>query len=417
VVDTSAAEPRTRARRVGLDLALVLGVTIALELLLQLASITSDRVALVLSSGVPIALPDARLGMRGNPAAPEHDDHGWRNAQRPARVEQVAIGDSQTYGDEVGREQAWPQRLAAHSGLRTYNLALGGYGPVQYLRLVDDALALAPERVLIGLYAGNDLADAYLAVHERGLADELLPDAATRAELGAAANERGPLTAAWLATGAARRGRVKQALRQLGEPIVNHSRLFGLLHALVRVATPRRPEKRTGSRRKSWEHYARRVADLDPALLLPVPAGRSGTILTPSARAAVLDASDPRVREGERIGLAALDAAARRCGERCRLIVVAIPTKELVFADAVSAQRMQPPRVYDRLVADERALWSRVREFLARRGIELVDSLPELRAALARGDDPYPPDWNGHPNDAGNDAIALAVLRALPPGG
>ena len=44
--------------------------------------------------------------------------------------------------------------------------------------------------------------------------------------------------------------------------------------------------------------------------------------------------------------------------------------------------------------------------------IEVIDTLPALRAALARGENPYPPNWNGHPNDVGNDAIALAVRRS-----
>jgi hypothetical protein len=221
------------------------------------------------------------------------------------------------------------------------------------------------------------------------------------------------MAAAWLATGAARRGAVRQALRSLTEPIEDHSRLLGLFHALARVASPRRETEVAGSRWKPWDHYAAKVAELDPALLLPVSDGRSGTILTPAARAGVLDARDPRVAEGERIALAALAAAARRCAARCRIAVVAIPTKELVFADLVRAQRAPPPPVYTRLIADERALWRRVGAVLARRGIPLVDGLPALRESLARGESPYPPDWNGHPNAAGNEAIARAVSRAL----
>ena len=98
----------------------------------------------------------------------------------------VAIGDSQTYGDEVAREQAWPQRLAALSGRSVYNLALGGYGPVEYDRLLPEALELSPRVVLVGLYAGNDFADAYLDAYPRALATELRShDEALLARLGA----------------------------------------------------------------------------------------------------------------------------------------------------------------------------------------------------------------------------------------
>lgn len=406
------ASPGSRGRRVVAALALALGVLLAIEGLLQLASLASARVARALSPGVPLTLPDARLGTRGNPAVPDHDEQGWRNPRRLARAEQVAIGDSQTYGAEVTREQAWPLRLAAHTGRSTYSLALGGYGPVQYLRLMDDALALEPARVLIGLYAGNDLADAYLAVDRQGLADELRPDAATQAALAAAEAQRGELAAAWLATGAARRGALKQALRRGLDPIESHSRLFGLLSGLTRLTRP--PTAAPGAHRwKPWPEYARRVADLDPALLLPVAAGDSGTILTPAARAAVLDPRDPRVAEGLRISLAALEAAIRACHGRCRLVVVAIPTKELVFAEAVRAHVPRPPPVYQALVADEQALWQQLRDFLEGRGVAFVDALPALRAAVADGRQPYPPDWNGHPDAAGNEAIARAVAEAL----
>ena len=58
-----------------------------------------------------------------------------------------------------------------------------------------------------------------------------------------------------------------------------------------------------------------------------------------------------------------------------------------------------------------RALWSRVGAFLAERRIAFVETIGALREALERGDVPYPHDWNGHPNAAGNAAIALAVGR------
>jgi hypothetical protein len=199
----------TLRRRVALGCASALGVVLALELLLQLAAWSSERVDRLLSPGLERTLPDARLGTRPNPALPDHDVAGWRNEARPERAAIVTIGDSQTYGDEVRREDAWPQRLGRQLGRSSYNLALGGYGPVQYLRLVDDAMELAPELVLVGLYAGNDLADAYSAVHERGLAPELLPDASRRSALAAAAAQRGDLAEAWRTTGAARRGRVR----------------------------------------------------------------------------------------------------------------------------------------------------------------------------------------------------------------
>jgi hypothetical protein len=396
-----------RTLRLTLRRRVAFGCALALELLLQLAAASSDRIGRLLSAGLERTLPDARLGTRPNPELPDHDALGWRNALRPERAEIVAIGDSQTYGDEVQREDAWPQQLARQLGRTTYNLALGGYGPVQYLRLVDDAMGLGPELVVVGLYAGNDLADAYSAVHERGLAPELLPDASRRAALASAAAERGDLAEAWLATGAARRGRVRQVFRDhAGDPIERHSRLFGLARALARLAAAP-PAAFAAKGRKPWEHYAEQVASADPNLLFASEA----TVFTPAARAALLDPTDPRVEEGIRIALDALERAAGRCAERCRLAVAGIPTKELVFAERIAASGVAAPPSYLRLVEDELAFWSRVGAFLRARRIPFVATTGALREALDRGEAPYLPDWNGHLNAAGNAAIAFAVGR------
>jgi hypothetical protein len=41
-----------------------------------------------------------------------------------------------------------------------------------------------------------------------------------------------------------------------------------------------------------------------------------------------------------------------------------------------------------------------------------VDTLPTLRAAIARGENPYPSDWDGHLNALGNDLVASAVAES-----
>jgi hypothetical protein len=268
--------------------------------------------------------------------------------------------------------------------------------------------------VLIGLYAGNDLADAYAAVHRRGLAPELLPTSPESTAIAAlAAAQPGDLGDAWEATRSARRGRFRQALRGLTDPIEDHSRLFGLLRALARALDPPDATRAAGPRWKSWDHYARVVAGIDPELMLPFHDGRSGTILTPAARAAVLDGRDPRVREGERIGLQALREAVRLCDGHCQVAIVAIPTKERVYAEALRASAADVPAALTRLVEDEEALFLSVRRACEQLGADVIDPLARLRAALARGESPYPPDWNGHPNAVGNDAIALAIRDSL----
>jgi hypothetical protein len=383
----------------------------ALELLLWAAARASPRIAILLSPGIPLALSDPVLGERPNPQVPDHDAAGWRNAARPDRARVVAIGDSQTYGQIVAREEAWPQRLEARTGVRVYNMALGGYGPVQYLRLVGEALALAPELVLVGFYSGNDLFGSYSAVYAEDREPALRASAPEVVAALAEAEAAGPsLVGAWDRTRAARAGRLA-AWAPLLDPLRAHSRLWGLARAARRLLDPPQPGVGAGAAATSA-----RAPDGsgDPALLFPVGAEGTGTVLTPLQRRAVLDPSDPRIAEGLRISLEALARMGEACAARCEVVAVLLPTKELVFEDLVARGGAPPPRELDELLRDEKAMWAATRRALATRGLRFVDALPALRAALARGENPYPADWNGHLNALGNDLVADAVAGSAP---
>jgi len=136
------------------------------------------------------------------------------------------------------------------------------------------------------------------------------------------------------------------------------------------------------------------------------------TVFTPAARLAVVDTSDARVEEGLRIAQAAILRMALQCAGRCRVAVVGIPSKELVFAERVRASGAATPTAFAELTLRETLAWERVRRALGAAGIPLVDALPRLRAVLAAGRNPYRGDWNGHPDAAGNEAIAEAVLAS-----
>jgi hypothetical protein len=111
---------------------------------------------------------DDRLTWRVQPNAWGHDANGFRNPRVPSEVDFVTIGDSQTWGINVRREETWPYVLADLSGQRVYSMALGGYGPVEYWVLTGDALAqFAPDVVVVGVYLGNDLYDAYQSIYLR----------------------------------------------------------------------------------------------------------------------------------------------------------------------------------------------------------------------------------------------------------
>ncbi|HER19672.1 MAG TPA: SGNH/GDSL hydrolase family protein, partial [Chromatiales bacterium] len=112
----------------------------------------------------PRLVQDEILHHHIEPGSGGHDEWGFRNPAVPESVDIVAIGDSQTYGVGTTSGDAWPAALSRRIDRSVYSLALGGYGPVQYLYLLEHrALALDPSLVIVGFYYGNDIRDAYNA--------------------------------------------------------------------------------------------------------------------------------------------------------------------------------------------------------------------------------------------------------------
>jgi len=115
---------------------------------------------------IPTIVDDEWLQYRITPNSGGHDEFGFRNKEVPQNAKIVAIGDSNTYGLAATRSDAWPNQLAKRTGDTVYNMGLGGYGPLQYLKLLQtQAMELNPEIVLVGLYFGNDFVDTYQLVY------------------------------------------------------------------------------------------------------------------------------------------------------------------------------------------------------------------------------------------------------------
>jgi lysophospholipase L1-like esterase len=109
---------------------------------------------------------DPRLYERIAPYSGGHDANGFRNDSVPDHADIVVLGDSQTWGYNVERDDIWSNVLHDLTGQTVYNMANSGFGPVQYWVLAGDALAqFSPETIIVGLYFGNDFYDAYRLVY------------------------------------------------------------------------------------------------------------------------------------------------------------------------------------------------------------------------------------------------------------
>lgn len=101
------------------------------------------------------------------------DDAGFCNPAPDAyfaeHFDLIAVGDSFTFCTSVRPEDTWSSRLAALTGMSTYDLGMPGRGLYEYLQLLERyGLPKSPRIVVVNVYEGNDFRDAYLFHQARG---------------------------------------------------------------------------------------------------------------------------------------------------------------------------------------------------------------------------------------------------------
>lgn len=393
-----------RARKLGLFAASVLGALALAEVGLGIAATRSPTLRYMLSREQVRLLPDDRLGHRPHPLYPDHDEQGFRNESVPADPPcLVALGDSQTYGHHVRRDEAWPQVVARSGGIASYNMAFGGWGPGQALLQLDQALDLGPSFVVYGLYTGNDLFDAFHAVYRLRAAPHL-------ATTDPARHRRFALSPAPDFTRfVPRREPPRERHGAVRSSLARRSRLYGLLRAAKRARFERSRRASDPFDAEDWQRVREVTGDRQLFFAVDRPPVR--TVFTPAWRTLALDRADATIAEGYRITVDALAEMNRRASSRSvRFVVVLIPTKETVYARWVGAG--EDP-LYDRLTQLDLAVIEDLRRDLARRGVAVIDALPALRRSIEAGEPPYPVSADGHKNPVGHRRVAAAVLAGL----
>ncbi|MDA0336911.1 MAG: GDSL-type esterase/lipase family protein [bacterium] len=345
---------------------------------------------------------DEDLGWRLNPDYPDIDAWGFRNQSVPTQVDIVVLGDSQSYGYGVAPELSWPRQLTALSGWSTYTIACSGYSPVHGLAIWDDVVSLQPRIIIAAVYAGNDLYDSFDLVYGHGQLPRLRTKNDQRQAQIAVREASGRLgEQARMVT---RMGRQPWPLRDF---LRDHSALFHFIHHVTNGSAAL-----AGRLQDSWQS-ARAYALLHPDYLYPHDGGAgSRTTLTIAKRLLPLDTSDPRIEEGLHVTLGALREMAQRATTAgARLVIVWLPTKELVFAPGLDTPAV--PQL-NQLIAAETHVQQQVRDTAADLGVTRIDALPALRHSLSLGEGPYPESADGHPTAVGYAQIARVVAAALP---
>jgi hypothetical protein len=328
---------------------------------------------------------DSILGVRLTPHAAGHDEWGFRNRLVPETADVVTIGDSQTYGISAPARLSWPAQLGKLTGRRVYNLALGGYGPVQYEELLRTrALRLHPAVVVVGLYYGNDLWDAYRTVYGlrywMALRRSVLPAISDSVPVAPRRNVFGAPLRDWLA---------------------RNSVVYRLISFTL-----------IGSYARGGEFAVRNPGEGIVRFQLPWSGTHTG--FTPLARLEALNLEDSTVNEGLRLSLDRLERIAAECrGAGVHLLVALIPTKERVFSPWLAGRGdLREQDAFRALLRNETEANRRVRERLDSLGVRYVDLEAPLRDAANRTAI-YPTNEDGHPNGDGYAVIAHAVAHAI----
>jgi len=380
----------------------------------------------------PLFAPDPLVGHRLNPAYPGHDSRGWRNQTLLDRADLVVFGDSQTYGLNIPVAAAWPQQVGNLLSRSVLQMAAPGYAPAHYIPLLNEALSYQPKVIVAAYYLGNDLYGTYAFAYKKGDYRRSTEDRVLDALVNTDARILKQLAQAEMVDPDLRRAASYLDCTRLNsgpDPrlrIIHGALQAQRLDSAIPDGVPDQVERvllqfsaLVAATRRGMLWLAPRIGYKGPIpgysnfRCIRYQDNEVATVFTPAYRLVALDDTDPRISEGERISLLALQHLHERCRSAdCQLYVVIIPTKETAYRKRVEKSLGTEPYLISLWQAEERARRD-ASQFCERLGIPTIEIFPALEAAISSGTNPYPQDEDGHPVEAGHNAIAEAIARTL----
>lgn len=334
------------------------------------------------------------------------DDNGFLNESIPESVDIVIMGDSQTQGVNATMTEAWPQVLSQISGYSTYQMAFIERGVVQHYYLLNQALDLNPDYVLLGFYMGNDLLDAYNLVYKSDYWQYLRQDDISQ-ELTAVRSEN--------VREMVESGLKEDSLRFKILKLRNSFRENSMLYTLLANASRGLREK-LGLSETIEEKEARLLewSKQNPDLAFVYEGKNQKTIMSPSYRIDTLDLTNKNTAEGWRISRQLLLEMKDIISKQNRdFIIVLIPTKERVYVDFMKLKQQEVPDSLSNIVDKEKEVLRVMQVFCSVNNIKCIDVSPDLSQALFDGQKIYPESLDGHPLATGYRVIAESVNSFL----
>jgi hypothetical protein len=324
---------------------------------------------------------DAVLGFRLRPHSFESNTDGFRSPEGAVRAHIVAIGDSHTFGGNVGTNEAWPTLLAAKMQEPYYNFGVPGYNIVEYQLILKQAFRLDPSVAVLAVYPYNDFESfcrSYIAALDRGagLKDQTLC-------AGQSQNQAAPAGRWWDFS----------AAMSLARDYARKARTF----------SPRLP-----------------LLGFNENIVFRVSSpGREASFVLPD-RAAYLDKVNSQRHDkvdAERFfrGLIS-DFNNHLAAHRSRGLVVIIPSKDKVYGEWAKTQNISFPNEILDLISyeDEWTIFSkRVANDAGLPTCDLIEPLVEL---VSTGGKAYPQFENSHPIAPGYAVYARAIASCLESG-
>lgn len=325
----------------------------------------------------------------------QNDARGFKNPVALPHAEIVALGDSHTYGSEIGSDgvdNAWPAKLGRSLSTSVYNMGVWGYGPGQYSVLLDQALLLHPKAVVVGMWSGNDIFDSYdLVYHHDTWVKMRNPNFANSAPETIEDSKQ-----------------LHTPLRDVRQWIRNRSVLYKTLGDRTRIW---REETGLASPRTVGTHDwtttnpdASLIFDTKPELR---------TLFWTSHRVAGVDVNDQNVLEGLRLTKEFLiDMNTRAQAGGAKLIVVIYPSKMSAY-DELTREANLSNGLFTKIVKDEDQLKEEILRTCKEHNIACVDALRAFQAELGKGKKIYQENWDEHPRAQGYDVYAAVAKEAL----
>jgi lysophospholipase L1-like esterase len=315
-----------------------------------------------------------------NPDLGEIDEAGFRNKTLTS-VDIAVIGDSHTYGFNVTSEYSWPQLLGERLGKNVYNYGVGGYGLLHYIYLMDEAVELNPEEIILGLYFANDFFNVCQLA-------SLIPRWAKRAE------------GVGLDVSVCPVQKTKKKEKEDKFRLKDKSAIASMLSEL-------------NANRKAWMkiYFPDAGSDVD------IHDNRVKSLISMErikAHNDYMDLARPEIKMAFEMLNIFLESASQKVrNENIRFTVLLIPSRERVFYDYLTENNHNLPEVYRSLVRKEDKLRQATMLLLEENKIRYGDVLPGLQQALLENSNLYPVKDDGHPLKKGYSIYADVAEKLI----